>query len=54
MDLDEDIKEMYEELAAMIHFLGGLPLEKAEKLAMAEAEAYQVRRDALIAIGEGE
>lgn len=36
--LPDDLKEFYEERAAIMHFDGGLPKEKAEALAMAEAQ----------------
>ena len=35
---EEEIKEFYEERAAILEFLAGLPKEKAEALAKAEAE----------------
>lgn len=36
----ETIREFYEERAAIMHFDGGLPKEKAEALARAEAETW--------------
>ena len=36
--LPDDLKEFYEERSAIMHFDGGLPKEKAEALAMAEAQ----------------
>ena len=36
--LDEAMRELYEERAAIMHYEGGLPKEKAEALARAEAE----------------
>lgn len=41
----DDIKERYEERAAIMHFCGGIPKEKAEALAMAECESYRARRE---------
>lgn len=42
--LDEELKEFYEERAAIMHFCGGVPKEKAEALARAECESYRVMR----------
>ena len=39
--LDEAMRECFEERAAIMHFEGGLPKEKAEALAQAEAETYR-------------
>lgn len=39
--LDEALREMFEERAAMMHFEGGLPLEKAEALARAEVDTFR-------------
>lgn len=39
--LEEALREMFEERAAILHFDGGLPVEKAEALAKAEAETYR-------------
>ena len=39
--LEEGLREMFEERAAIMEYEGGLPREKAEALAMAEAETYQ-------------
>ena len=36
----EDLEELYEERAAIMHFDGGLPKEKAEALAKAEMESH--------------
>ena len=36
--LPDDLKEFYEERSAIMHFDGGLPKDKAEALAMAEAQ----------------
>ena len=36
----EDLNEFYEERAAILHFDGGWPKEKAEALAMAEMESH--------------
>lgn len=38
--LDEGMREVFEERAAILHFEGGLPKEKAEALARAEAETW--------------
>lgn len=45
MILDADIQEAYEERAAILQYDAGYPKEKAEKLAMAEAETWQKERD---------
>ena len=39
--MNEEIREFYEERAAILHFDGGWPIEKAEALARAEAETWQ-------------
>ena len=39
--LDENLRELYEERAAIMHFEGGLPVEKAEALALAEMETWR-------------
>ena len=39
--LDEALREMFEERAAMMHFEGGIPIEKAEALARAEVETFR-------------
>lgn len=39
--LDEAMRECFEERAAIMHFEGGIPKEKAEALAQAEAETYR-------------
>ena len=36
----EDLNEFYEERAAILHFEGGWPKEKAEALAKAEMESH--------------
>ena len=36
----EDLEEFYEERAAIMHFEGGWPKEKAEALARAEMESH--------------
>ena len=36
----EDLNEFYEERAAILHFDGGWPKEKAEALAKAEMESH--------------
>ena len=45
MTLDADIREAYEERAAILEFDAGYPKEKAEALAMAEAETWQKERE---------
>lgn len=40
MNDEAHIMELYEERAAIMHFCGGLPKEKAEALARAECETY--------------
>ena len=37
----EDLRYYYEERAAILHFEGGLPKEKAEALAKAEVETIR-------------
>ena len=37
---EANIEERYQERAAIMHFCGGLPKEKAEALARAECESY--------------
>lgn len=44
--LDEGLREMFEERAAIMHFEGGLPKEKSEALARAECESYRIRKEA--------
>lgn len=39
--LEEGLREMFEERAAIMHFDGGLPKEKAEAMARAEVENYR-------------
>ena len=46
MSLDTDIQEFYEERAAILQYDAGYPKEKAEALAMAEAETWQKQREA--------
>lgn len=36
-----NIEERYQERAAIMHFCGGLPKEKAEALARAECDTYR-------------
>ena len=36
----EDLEEFYEERAAILHFEGGWPKEKAEAIAKAEMESH--------------
>ena len=38
---EANIMEKFEERAAIMHFCGGLPKEKAEALARAECETYR-------------
>ena len=38
---EANIEERYQERAAIMHFCGGLPKEKAEALARAELETYR-------------
>ena len=40
MTYEANIEERYQERAAIMHFCGGLPKEKAEALARAECESY--------------
>ena len=51
------IEERYQERAAIMHFCGGLPKEKAEALARAECDTYrQAMKDRKIAdsmVGQG-
>ena len=42
--MSEDLKEYYEERAAILEYCAGLPREKAEALAMAEVETYREHR----------
>ncbi len=37
---EANIEERFQERAAIMHFCGGLPKEKAEALARAECESY--------------
>ena len=39
--LPDDLRERHEERAAIMHFEGGLPKEKAEALARAEVETFR-------------
>jgi len=43
--IDADIQEAYEERAAILQYDAGYPKEKAEALAMAEAETWQKERN---------
>lgn len=45
MILDDESREFYEERAAILQYVAGWPIEKAEALAMAEAEAYQAAKN---------
>lgn len=47
--LDEAMRECFEERAAIMQFEGGLPKEKAEALAKAEAETYRAHMEAKVA-----
>ena len=42
--LSEGMREVFEERAAIMHFDGGIPKEKAEALARAECETYRAHR----------
>lgn len=44
MTLDDDAQEFYEERAGILEHMAGWPIEKAEALARAEAEAYQMAK----------
>lgn len=44
--LDAAMNEWFQERAGIMHFDGGLPLEKAEALAKAEAETYRASLEA--------
>ena len=44
MNDEANIEEAFEERAAIMHFCGGLPKEKAEALARAECETYRQAR----------
>ena len=43
--LNDDLTERFEERAAIMHFCGGIPKEKAEALAKAEVESYRLHRE---------
>lgn len=43
--LDEVMRERYEERAAIMHYEGGLPKEKAEALALAELETWMKSKE---------
>ena len=43
--MTDDLKERYEERAAILHYCGGIPKEKAEALARAEVESYRAHRE---------
>ena len=43
--MTDDLKERYEERAAIMEYCGGLPREKAEALAKAELETYLLHRN---------
>ena len=45
--LDEAMRERYEERAAIMHYEGGLPKEKAEALALAELGTVMKHRKAM-------
>ena len=42
--LSEGMREVFEERAAIMHFEGGLPKEKAEALAKAESETWLAKQ----------
>lgn len=46
MELDDEILEFWHERAAILQYDAGYPKEKAEALAMAEAETWQKQREA--------
>jgi hypothetical protein len=43
--MNDNIKELFEERAAIMEFEGGLPREKAEALARAECDSYRAHRE---------
>ena len=43
--MNDDIKERFEERAAILQFEGGIPKEKAEALSRAECETYAAHRE---------
>ena len=43
--MSEDLKEYYEERAAILEYCAGLSREKAEALARAEVETYMLHRN---------
>lgn len=45
-EFEANIQEWYSERAAIMQFEGGLPKEKAEALAKAEAETYRAHLEA--------
>ena len=48
--LSEGMREVFEERAAIMHFEGGLPEEKAEALAKAESETWLAKQANLSAM----
>lgn len=42
--MTDEIKERYEDRAAIMHLCGGIPKEKADALARAECETYMAHR----------
>jgi len=42
--ISEYLEELFQERAAIMHFDGGIPKEKAEALARAECETYRAHR----------
>ena len=48
--LAEGMREVFEERAAIMHFEGGLPKEKAEALAKAESETWLAKQANLSAM----
>ena len=43
--MTDDYEERYQERAAIMHFCGGIPKDKAESLAKAEVESYRLHRE---------
>lgn len=52
--LDEALREMLEERAAIMHYDGGLPKEKADALAMAEVQNYRAHQERMRRIDGGQ
>lgn len=51
-EFDIELEELYSERAAIMHFDGGLPKEKADALAMAEVQNYMAHQERLRRIEE--